>query len=315
MRVRRAPRMRPGAFLTLVRPAPKLAPPRCSRVRRAVKREAGRVLRTEIANLRCPRNGKRPRRMTQAGSGAFRVQVARGRGPLRVKRAGRRAGTPPARIPAEARSLHGFMTRGLRGSGARSASRDLSSMLTPIVRRVPGARRGVPLAAVAQAAAYADPSGAATSHVARHAAPRFVAGVLTRRCRRKAPWPSPSCLTVTPARRRSTRWGGFHYIAQNVGRANVRLAGSRPRARPSARWCRVGSTDAGPAATSRDARGETRIRGADRRTRYRASMAASRAFGCAWRLSRAHNDSGGTRRRDEGVVNLAARDDDASCAV
>ncbi len=113
--------------------------------------------------------------MTQAGSGAFRVQVACGRGPLRVKRAGRRAGTPPARIPAEARSLHGFMTRGLRGSGARSASRDLSSMLTPIVRRVPGARRGVPLAAVAQAAAYADPSGAATSHVARHAAPRFVA--------------------------------------------------------------------------------------------------------------------------------------------
>ncbi len=175
MRVRRAPGMRPGAFLTLVRPAPKLAPPRCSRVRRAVKREAGRVLRTEIANLRCPRNGKRPRRMTQAGSGAFRVQVARGRGPLRVKRAGRRAGTPPARIPAEARSLHGFMTRGLRGSGARSASRDLSSMLTPIVLRAFGARRGVPLAAVAQAAAYADPSGAATSHVARHAAPRFVA--------------------------------------------------------------------------------------------------------------------------------------------
>jgi len=175
MRVRRAPRMRPGAFLTLVRPAPKLAPPRCSRVCRAVKREAGRVLRTEIANLRCPRNGKRPRPMTQAGSGASRVQGARGRGPLRVKRAGRRAGTPPARIPAEARSLHGFMTRGLRGSGARSASRDLSSMLTPIVRPLPGARRGVPLAAVARAAAYAEPSGAATSHVARHAAPRFVA--------------------------------------------------------------------------------------------------------------------------------------------
>jgi len=113
--------------------------------------------------------------MTQAGSGAFRVQVARGRGPLRVKRAGRRAGTPPARIPAEARSLHGFMTRGLRGSGARNASRDLSSMLTPIVRPAFGARRGVPLAAVARAAAYADPPGAATSHVARHVAPRFVA--------------------------------------------------------------------------------------------------------------------------------------------
>jgi hypothetical protein len=48
-------------------------------------------------------------------------------------------------------------------------------MLTPIVLRAFGARRGVPLAAVAQAAAYADPSGAATSHVARHAAPRFVA--------------------------------------------------------------------------------------------------------------------------------------------
>ncbi len=313
MRVRRAPGMRPGAFLTLVRPAPKLAPPRCSRVCRAVKREAGRVLRTEIANLRCPRNGKRPRRMTQAGSGAFRVQVARGRGPLRVKRAGRRAGTPPARIPAEARSLHGFMTRGLRGSGARSASRDLSSMLTPIVRPALGRRRGVPLAAVAQAAAYADPSGAATSHVKRRRDPSR--GVLTRHCRRKSPLPSRSCSTVTRARRRSTRWGGFHYIAQNVGRANVRLDGSRPCARPSARLCRVGSTDAEPAATSRDARGETRIRGADRRTRYRASMAASRAFGCAWRLSRAHNDSGGTRCCDDGVVNPAARDDDASCTV
>ncbi|WP_175696707.1 hypothetical protein [Burkholderia ambifaria] len=67
------------------------------------------------------------------------------------------------------------MTRGLRGSGARSASRDLSSMLTPIVRWVPGARLGVPLAAVAQAAAYAEPSVSATSYVARHAAPRFVA--------------------------------------------------------------------------------------------------------------------------------------------
>ncbi|MDP9582435.1 UNVERIFIED_ORG: hypothetical protein J2791_001717 [Burkholderia contaminans] len=48
-------------------------------------------------------------------------------------------------------------------------------MLTPIVRRAFGARRGVPLAAVARAAAYADPSGAATSHVARHAVPRSVA--------------------------------------------------------------------------------------------------------------------------------------------
>ncbi|WP_175700076.1 hypothetical protein [Burkholderia ambifaria] len=48
-------------------------------------------------------------------------------------------------------------------------------MLTPIVRRAFGARRGMPLAAVAQAAASTDPSGATTSHVARHAAPRFVA--------------------------------------------------------------------------------------------------------------------------------------------
>jgi hypothetical protein len=44
-------------------------------------------------------------------------------------------------------------------------------------------------------------------------------------------------------------------------------------------------------------------------------MAASRAFDGAWRLSRAHNDSGGTRRCDDGVVNPAARDDDASCTV
>jgi len=44
-------------------------------------------------------------------------------------------------------------------------------------------------------------------------------------------------------------------------------------------------------------------------------MAVNCAFGGAWRLSRAHNDSGATRRPDEGVVNLAARDDDASCTV
>lgn len=30
----------------------------------------------EQANLRCPRNGKRPRPSTQAGSGAFCVQVS-----------------------------------------------------------------------------------------------------------------------------------------------------------------------------------------------------------------------------------------------
>ncbi|CAI8697067.1 hypothetical protein EMIT0111MI5_50349 [Burkholderia sp. IT-111MI5] len=66
----------PNASLTLARAAPKLAPPRCSRVERAVKREAGSGLRQEAANLRCPRNGKRPRPVTQAGSGAFRVQVS-----------------------------------------------------------------------------------------------------------------------------------------------------------------------------------------------------------------------------------------------
>jgi vitamin B12 transporter len=108
-------------------------------------------------------------------------------------------------------------------------------------------------------------------------------------------------LAVTPARRWSTRWGGFHYIAQNVGRANVRLDGARPRARP--------------ADTSRDALSETWNRGADRRARYRASMAVNRAFGCAWRLSRAHNDSGGTRRCVDGIVSLAARDDIAGSPV
>ncbi len=119
MRVRCAPGMRPGAFLTLVRPAPKLAPPRCSRVRRAVKREAGRVLRTEIANLRCPRNGKRPRRMTQAGSGAFRVQVARGRGPLRVKtrgKASRYAASPDTGRGEEPARLHDARPAGKRGA-------------------------------------------------------------------------------------------------------------------------------------------------------------------------------------------------------
>jgi len=45
-------------------------------VQRAVKREAGRGLRQDAANLRCPRNGKRPRCMTQAGSGAFRMHVS-----------------------------------------------------------------------------------------------------------------------------------------------------------------------------------------------------------------------------------------------
>ncbi|WP_146125730.1 hypothetical protein [Burkholderia ambifaria] len=55
--------------------------------------------------------------------------------------------------------------------------------------------------------------------------------------------------------------------------------------------------------------------GGDRRTRYRASTVAKRASGYAWCLSRAHNDSGGTLRCDDGVVNPAARDDDASCTV
>lgn len=127
----------------------------------------------EIANLRCPRNGKRPRRTTQVGSGAFRVQVARGRGPLRVIRAGRRAGTPPARIPAEARSLHGFMARGLRGSGARSASRESSSMLTPIVRPPFGACRGVAHPAVVRTATAAGLPGSSTTRAV--AAPEPVA--------------------------------------------------------------------------------------------------------------------------------------------
>lgn len=204
----------------------------------------------EIANLRCPRNGKRPRRTTQAGSGAFRVQVARGRGPLRVIRAGRRAGTPPARIPAEARSLHGFMTRGLRGSGVRSASRDLSSMLTLIVRTASGACRGVPHPAVVHIAAAAGSPGSTTQALRRRDRSRRAP---THRCRRKSRSPRRSCVTATQPRCRSTRCGGFHYIAQNVGRTQVRLDGS---------WsCHAGATDVRPADRLRDTIGETRESG------------------------------------------------------
>ncbi|UEP34041.1 hypothetical protein LL998_12615 [Burkholderia ambifaria] len=207
------------------------------------------------------------------------------------------------------------MTRGLRGSGARSASRDLSSMLTPIVRPLPGARRGVPLAAVAPAAAYAEPSGAATSHVARHAAPRFVARRTDASLPRAVAVAEPIVLdgdaSATPV--------------DPMGRLPLYCAERRPRERavrrsaaPCAAICAVVSRRLDRRGTCRHVARRARRNaesGGDRRTRYRASMAASRAFGCAWRLSRAHNDSGGTRRRDEGVVNLAARDDDASCAV
>lgn len=59
------------------------------------------------------------------------------------------------------------MTRGLRGSGARRAPRDSSSMLTPIVRTAFGAHRGVPRRAVAHTATAAgSPGPAATRAVA-----------------------------------------------------------------------------------------------------------------------------------------------------
>ncbi len=72
----------------------------------------------------------------------------------------------------------GFVTRGLRGSGARSASRDLSSMLTPIVRMAFGAQRGVSLAIVARTAvraAHARECGCAV-HRMRYAGPRRTRG-------------------------------------------------------------------------------------------------------------------------------------------
>lgn len=59
------------------------------------------------------------------------------------------------------------MTRGLRGSGARRAPRDSSSMLTPIVRTAFGAHRGVPRRAVAHTTTAAgSPGPAATRAVA-----------------------------------------------------------------------------------------------------------------------------------------------------
>nr|WP_268041153.1 hypothetical protein [Burkholderia ambifaria]WDS03392.1 hypothetical protein OR985_21855 [Burkholderia ambifaria] len=207
------------------------------------------------------------------------------------------------------------MTRGLRGSGARSASRDLSSMLTPIVRPLPGARRGVPLAAVARAAAYADPSGAATSHVARHAAPRFVAW------RADASLP-PEVTVVEPI---VLDGDASATPVDPMRRLPLYCAERRPRERAARRIaavcaaiCAVVSRRLDRRAPSRHVARRARRNaesGGDRRTRYRASMAVNCAFGGAWRLSLAHNDSGGTRRRDEGVVNLAARDDDPSCAV
>lgn len=261
--------MGPAAFLTLARPAPKLAPPRCSRVHRAVKREAGRALRQELANLRCPRNGKRPRRMTQAGSGASRVQVARRRGPLRLICAGRRAGMPPARIPAEARSLYGFMTRGLRGSGARSASRNLSSMLTPIVRTACGARRGRSPAAIARTAADADSSGSATPQVV--AAPRRVARRDHAPCRRPSWLPRRSCPTVTQPRCRSTRCGGFRYP--------LYCAACRPR-EDAARRIAVVSRRCGRHAAGR------RMAGPDRRNAESGCRSSRAAWYVAGRESR-----------------------------
>lgn len=118
MHARHALRMRFDAFLTLAQPAPKLAPHRCSRACRAVKREAGRVLRQEIANLRCPRNGKRPRRMTQAGSGAFRVQVrTRARATARARgKASRSVASPDTGRCGKPAGLHDAWPAGKRGA-------------------------------------------------------------------------------------------------------------------------------------------------------------------------------------------------------
>ncbi|WP_146124503.1 hypothetical protein [Burkholderia ambifaria] len=121
------------------------------------------------------------------------------------------------------------MTRGLRGSGARSASRDLSSMLTPIVRPALGRRRGVPLAAVAQAAAYADPSGSATSHIARQAAPRSVV--------RRADAPLPPEVAVAE----SIVLGGDASATpvDPMGRLPLYCAERRPRERAARRIAAV----------------------------------------------------------------------------
>lgn len=65
------------------------------------------------------------------------------------------------------------MTRGLRGSGARRAPRDSSSMLTPIVRTAFGARRDVPRYASAHTATAAGSPGPAAMRAV--AAPEPVA--------------------------------------------------------------------------------------------------------------------------------------------
>ncbi|RQR87083.1 hypothetical protein DIE11_03925 [Burkholderia sp. Bp9012] len=80
-------------------------------------------------------------------------------------------------------------------------------------------------------------------HLSRRAPPR--------RCRRKSRSPRRTCLMATTQPRcRSTRCGGFLYIAQNVDRTQVRLDGSWP--------CHAGATDVRPAERLRDAIGQTR---------------------------------------------------------
>lgn len=238
MHARHALRMRFDAFLTLAQPAPKLAPHRCSRACRAVKREAGRVLRQEIANLRCPRNGKRPRRMTQAGSGAFRVQVrTRARATARTRgKASRSVASPDTGRCGKPAGLHDAWPAGKRGAQCSTRfhfdadpnrARSASSAPPRAARRGPRAD----CCGCRFVRSGADTGGrSARIDCAAH---RRVSGRASHACS------SIERQRTAQARRRSTRYGGFHYIAQIAGRATLRCDANTTVGRVARRHRRV----------------------------------------------------------------------------
>lgn len=135
-------------------------------------------------------------------------------------RAGRRAGAPPARIPAEAGSPCGL--RDARPAGRRDAQcfTGLSSMPTPIVRLAPRAACGFAVRCSgvrARARVCACAGACACVRGGRHGARRPARGGGSRAAalqhRRRLAHAAP-CATCGRRRRGSVDAGAFLYIAQ-----------------------------------------------------------------------------------------------------
>lgn len=144
-------------------------------------------------------------------------------------RAGRRAGAPPARIPAEAGSPCGL--RDARPAGRRDAQcfTGLSSMPTPIVRLAPRAACGFAVRCGGVRARVCVCAGAcACVRGGRHGARRSAGGSRSRAAApQHRPWlaHAATCSTCGRRPRGSVDAGAFLYIAQIArGRSAAHLA-------------------------------------------------------------------------------------------